>query len=304
MLSFFTLALTATVGGLPNLLPATEEKQGSAGKPTSQRPEPTLSAGLRVEFAADLGAASLAVTRGNIGIESPLPPLGEWRFGADLASEWSWYDFDDLPAAAGGLTSPLAHGQSSLLGLSLVRPLGDGWTFVGRPVIAFSGDTEAEVGDSVLFGGFVTIGRRITDALSLSVGVYAAEQFEEDAVVFPIAGIQWQIDEQTRLASRGPGLRLTRGLGEGWQAFLEGTYRPRDYRLAEDSSVPGGALSDDSIPVSLGAEWQPRPAFQFSIQVGALLARSVELRDDSGDSVFEENPDASAFLGFGVRIGL
>ncbi len=304
MLTFSAVALAATVGGLPTLLPATDEKPASAGKPASQGREPTFSAGLRLEFAADLGDASLAVTRGDIGIESPLPPLGKWRLGVDLASEWSWYDFDDFPAAAGGLGAPLSNAQSSLLGVSLVRPFGDGWTFVGRPVIAFSGDQEAEFADSVLFGGFVTIGRQITDALSLSLGVFAAEQFEEDAVVFPIAGIQWQIDEQTRLASRGPGLRLTRELGEGWQAFLEGTYRPRDYRLAEDSSVPGGALSDDSIPVSLGAEWQPRPAFQLSFQVGALLGRSLELRDDSGATVFEKNPDPSAFLGFGLRIGL
>jgi len=304
MLSFSALALATTVGGLPTLLPATEENPAPAGKPASQGREPTFIAALRLEFAADLGDASLAVTRGDIGIESPLPPIGEWRFGVDLASEWSWYDFDDFPSASGGLAAPLAHGQSSLLGFSLVRPFGDGWSFVGRPVIAFSGDQEAEFGDSVLFGGFVTIGRQITDALSLSVGVYAAQQFEEDAVVFPIAGIQWQIDEQTRLSSRGPGLRLTRRLGERWQAVLEGTYRPRDYRLAEDSSVPGGALSDDSIPVLLGAEWQPRPAFQLSFQVGALLGRSVELRDDSGATVFEEDADPSAFLGLGLRIGL
>ena len=95
-----------------------------------------------------------------------------------------------------------------------------------------------------------------------------------------------------------------RGLGAGWQAFLQGFYRPRDYRLAEDSSVPGGALSDDSFPVSLGAEWRPRPAFQVDFQVGALLGRSVEVRDDAGSTVFEEDADPSAFVGFGLRIGL
>ncbi len=299
MLTLAAHLLAATAGGLPTpLLPATEEKPPARGRP------PTFTAGLLVEFAADLGDASLAVTRADLGIESPLPPLGDWRISADLATEWSWYDFDDFPSGSGGRAAPLAHGQSSLLGVTLVRPFGDGWSFVGRPVIAFSGDQEAEFGDSVLFGGFATIGRQITDELSLSVGVYAAEQFEDDAVVFPIAGIQWQIDEDTRLASRGPGLRLLRAMGEGWQTYLQGFYRPRDYRLAEDSSVPGGALSDDSFPVSLGAEWRPRPAIQVDFQMGALLGHSVEVRDDAGSTVFEEDADPSAFVGFGLRIGL
>ena len=68
--------------------------------------------------------------------------------------------------------------------------------------------------------------------------------------------------------------------------------------------VPGGALSDDAFPVALGAEWTPRPGLQFGLQVGALLGRSVEVRGDSGEKVFDEDADLSAYLGFGLSLGL
>lgn len=298
MITMATCVLAAIVGTFPPPLQATNEK------PEKERPKARFTSGLLVEFVAGLAGSGLSVTRGDIGIDAPLPPLGSWRLGADLASEWSWYDFDDFPSASGGLRAPLAHAQSSLLGLTIARPFGDAWIFVGRPVVAFSGDQEAEFADSVLFGGFVTLGRQITPELSLSAGVYAAGQFEDDAVVFPIVGIEWQMDADTRLHSRGPGLRLTRRLDPSWQGFLQGTYRPRDYRLADGSSVPGGALSDDSFPVVFGVDWTPRTALQVTFQVGALLGRSVELRDDSGATVFDEQADASAFVGLGLRVGL
>jgi len=301
MLTLAILSLTASVDAFP--FPAPAALLVAEERPPAERPRPTFTFGLLHEFRTDLGSASVGVTRADIGIQAPIPPLAGWRISADLASEWSWYDFDDFDAVAGG-SAPLAHAHSSLLGLTLVRPFGEGWSFVARPVVAASGDQDADFGDSVLFGGFVTIGRQMSETLRLSVGVYAAEQFEDDAVVFPIAGIEWQIDEATKLSTPGPGLRLTRDLAPGWQAYLQGIYRPRDYRLADDSSVPGGALSDDSVPVTLGALWSPNQRVQLSLLAGALVFRNIEVRDDGGDVVFDEDADTSVFAGIGLRIGL
>ncbi len=302
MLTIAILSLAASVDAFP--FPAPSVLVVAQEKPPARRPQPTFTSGLLHEFSTDLAGASVGVTRADIGIRAPIPPLAGWRISADLASEWSWYDFDDFDAVAGGRDAPLAHAHSSVLGLTLVRPFGKVWSFVARPVVAASADQDADFGDSVLFGGFMTIGRQLSETLTLSVGVYAAEQFEDDTVVFPIAGIEWQIDERTKLSTPGPGLRLTRDLAEGWQAYLQGIYRPRDYRLADDSSVPGGALSDDSVPVTLGALWSAKPGLQFSAQAGALVFRTVEVRDDEGEIVFEEDADTSVFAGVGLRIAL
>jgi len=295
-IAFFALVAASDAFPFPSQVPAE--------KPPSQRPPATFSGGVLFEAPTDLGAARLGVTRGDIGIRAPIPPLGEWRVVADLASEWSWYDFDDFGAATGGHAAPMSRGHSSLIGLTLVRPFAEVWTFVARPVLAASADEDADFGDSLLFGGFLTIGRKLGDDFTVSAGFYAAEQFEEDAVVFPIVGVEWQIDPATKLTSPGPGLRLTRDLSPEWQAYAQGIYRPRDYRLADDSSVPGGALSDDAFPVSLGALWTPMPGVQFSAQIGALVGRNVEVRDDDGNVVFDESADTSVFAGVGFRIGI
>lgn len=303
MLTIPSVLLAAVAEALP--LPALPSAFPVAPqKPPAQDRRPAWTSGFLQEFATDLGGASLAVTRADLGIESPLPPFSGWRASADLTSEWSWYDFDDFADVAGGLGAPMSHAHSTRLGVTVVRPFDTGWTLVARPVVVTSADQEADFEDSVLFGGFVTVGRQLSDDLTLSVGAYAAQQFEEDAVVFPIAGVTWEVNETTKVTSPGPGLRVTHDFGAGWQGFLQGIYRPRDYRLADDSSVPGGAISDDAFPVTVGAVWIPKLGVQLTAQLGALVGREVEVRDDDGDVVFEEEADTSVFAGLGFRIGL
>lgn len=279
----------------PSLLPLDEDPNASstAGK----RPPTKIALNARAEFDADLGDARVSVVRTGVAVDVPLPVSEAWRFGVDVGTEWSWYDFD------GGRPSPLHRAQSSTLGFTIAHPFAETWSAMVRPFVNWSGDPDAEFDDSVLVGGVATVGKQLTETLMMSLGVYASEQFEDDATVFPFATIEWEIDERTTLASRGPSLRLTRDVGDGWAGYVQAAYQSRDYRLADDSAVAGGALWDTSFPVSVGALWEPRAGLRFGLSAGALIARSIEIREDDGDRVFDEDADPSAFVGFELNTG-
>ena len=112
-------------------------------------------------------------------------------------------------------------------------------------------------------GAGLACGRRRTRArqcelaVELHLTLEVAEQ--EDARVFPIFGIDWQINDDVRVSSTGPGTfeafdsvgaRVYADVTDEVEFMLGGRWKSREYRLSEDSSAASGGVFRDAAKLS------------------------------------------------------
>ena len=254
------------------------------------------------ESDADSGDLSFSADRWRLDLGTRIPFSEALSLSIGAESEWSVYDFDGPLAAATGLgedAEDLFVGQLGVLGM---YDLNDTWQVMLGGTISWGGDFEADFGDGLGGSGLLGVTYRFSPRFSLSPGVLALARLEDDALVVPVLGIDWQMSDAWHLRSIGPGAELTWRANDEWSLFLRGLYRPRDFRLAPNATVPSGVLRERAFPVTLGAEWSPTSRVTATVFGGVVLGGSLRLAEDGGDQVFKEDTDVSPIVGGTLRI--
>ena len=79
-------------------------------------------------------------------------------------------------------------------------------------------------------------------------------------------------------------------------------FRGRSFRLDEDGPIPDGMGTDRRVPVAFFADYKPKPGITLSAQVGAMVFGNIEVLDDAGNDLADDDVDPSVYLGLGARI--
>jgi lipid A 3-O-deacylase len=226
------------------------------------------------------------------------------QFGLGTGIEQAHYRFFNLPSVPPGVVEPIRDAFQVKLTPRFNYSLNERWTLVTGARLSAAGDPDAEVGQSLTYGGYVGARRKFSEHFALTFGAFATSRLEDSLRVLPLLGVEWQISQRWRFATQGLGGQLSYALRPPLRLFFGLSYETREYRLADDSSVPGGVLRDQTTPITLGLEWQPNPTTKVTVALGRTMGTSYRLRNEQGNTVFDRDAQAAPFVSLGVDIGL
>jgi len=249
----------------------------------------------------------VAVAEAQIGLNGGVP-LGKFGFlGLESSYEWRSYQFNDLERHFDGDDSPVGDFHTVDLVGSWVGLLGTDikkdWGIVARLGVRSSVEAGADFGDGLSGLGLVIFGKQVHKKLRLGVGLGVATRLDDDAMVIPALGLDWEITDSIRARIVGPGLEVTKRLDPERTIALIARYDFRTFRLDDDGAGKGGIFEDDRIPVMLRFTQSLGESSELGLYLGADVVRRLELLDDDGDRIDRVSTDLGVVLGASVNFG-
>ncbi len=275
------------------VVPADRDQRESAG----WRFE--IGAGFAHAFEADIDAAgSVGVSRAGLEFSFDAPLSDRARIAFEVNSEASFYDFDGATTLLPGTADPWDDLYSVSLGPVVRVGVDENWSwFVGADV-RFSGESETDVGEAVTFGGLAGARYAFSKTFALTFGAFGTSRLEDDPLVLPLIGVEWQITDKVRLATRGTGLSITATLTESLEFSILGAWNSRDYRLEDGRLINSeGVVRDTRVPVGVELAWTPDPAVRIALEAGVVAWQEFETFDRNGNDIADDNTDPTAYVG-------
>ncbi|HMN97071.1 MAG TPA: hypothetical protein PKC43_11490 [Phycisphaerales bacterium] len=258
------------------------------------------------QFRTDLDSGGdFALTRFAAGAQFRAKLAERISLGVELGYRFERYSFggDVFPGLGSGFR-PWRDIHTVSLGIVPTFALDDRWTLSAGFIGQAAGEAQADVDDSTSLGGLVGVAYRVSDTLILGGGVAIVSPIEDDVKVFPTFLVEWKINEQLRVASRGG---PTNVLGGGVelvyqpQSALEFAFGARweynRFRLTEDGSVPKGIGEVEGLPLWLRASWWPTDRIRLDLLGGVTVAGEMKLSDRDGGVLASSDFDPAPFVG-------
>ncbi len=252
--------------------------------------------GFNTEF--DGGAPGDVTTirlSGGAGIELPAGDRGRLNMGVDY--ERSDYDFSGATAFIPGSSDPWGTVHRERLSAVYSRQATERLSWLVGGDIGLSGEEGADLGKSVVGGGFGAVRWAASDSLTIGIGASARSRIEDSVLFLPVFMLDWQIAEEWRLTNDGkPGLLLTYSATDDWTFGAFAFYEFRDFRLDDGGPLPGGAAQETRVPVGLSATYAPSKRFSIGAEAGAAFGQNYEVLNAAGVQISDIDADPSPFL--------
>jgi long-subunit fatty acid transport protein len=176
------------------------------------------------------------------------------------------------------------------------------------PSLRYNAETGADLSDGQTFGVLAGVAWQINDNLWIGPGVGWFSALEDSDSVFPVLLIEWEFADNWSLstgegfgATQGPGLTLNWQATDAWRIGLTARYEKVRFRLDDSGPAPGGVGEDESIPIVLGASWEPNPGMRFSAFAGVQTGGKVRLYDRGGTEIERSDYDTAPLFGMTAR---
>ncbi|MEM9374006.1 MAG: DUF6268 family outer membrane beta-barrel protein, partial [Planctomycetota bacterium] len=252
------LAGLAAVTGVAHAQPndtspdKTRQTQEPPAAITQAQQSPVFNASLNgwYGFGADFdaGPGDVSVARARLDLSMTLAPTARSRLTLGIEVEESWYDFD----GATGLDpsgDPFDNATNVDFFANYSAPLNDDTNYFVLGSVGFAGESGADFGDALIYGGGLGFVVRRSPTFSWGLGVIVRTRLEDDALVLPLPQITWNISDRWTLDSRRAGLRLEYAANDSLTYGLGVQFDSRTFRLDEDGVIPDGVATDRRIPV-------------------------------------------------------
>lgn len=222
--------------------------------------------------------------------------------------DFSRYDFSDTTRFGG--SDPWNNVHTVRLGGVLNYGISERWAAFGGGFVSYAGEDGARFADSVTGGTLLGASYQWSERLTSQFGVTLSSELEDDVSVFPFLGINWRFadDWTLRSAALDAGSAGGGGLEVAWQALEETTislgvvYLSRSFRLDDQGFAPGGVGRERRLPVFLRITQKLGAHTSVSLLGGVVLAGQLSADDAVGRELFEDDFDATPFVG--VNVGL
>lgn len=253
-------------------------------------------------FSHDLDdGGDVAITRAGAKASVTFPIATRNAFTVSLGAEGSWYDFSNTTGFGAGNAEPWEDIRIYTLEASYFASLNDRWSLILGASIESGMEEGADFNDSLTYTGILGATYSVSKSLSLGLGAYFGTRLEDDAYIFPIPFIQWQIDEKWRLGSRpstrGGRFALSYQATETVAVFAFAGFESRDFRLDNEGANADGIGRDRRIPVGLGVDWSPNPQISVDVIAGVDAWSQYTLDDSDGDEISEQDGEVAPFIG-------
>lgn len=299
-------------GGLTGVAAAQEAALDTTPDDPPREASLTLETRGSYSFEADLeSTGDYTVGRAALVLSYDIPVLDRSTLGFSLSTRRSEYDFSGATGLAPG-GEPIGGATAYGLSARFIHPYDRTYAFIGGLSVEWSGEDGADFGDAAVLAGFGAVAWKVNDDLTLTFGIQATDQLEDDVRVLPVIGVEWQLAENLRLTSAEVGQVLADGGGAGLGLVLQSTedlalivgaaFTSDEFRLDETGSIPDGVLRDDRVLLGIGARHEPSEAVSLGLGIGAVVWSNIETLDASGSGIGDEDGDPAPFITAHVEI--
>ena len=180
---------------------------------------------------------------------------------------------------------------------------GQNWSFFVVPTLRLTGESGADLNDSLTGGGFAGFSYRFNERLSIGPGIGIITQLEDDVSLFPVLIINWKITDRLSLETgQGLGATLGPGISLNWRTeqflfTLGGRYEKLRFRLDDRAETPNGIGQDESFPIFGGITYNFSSAARISLIGGLETAGELQLEDQDGNVLEQQDYESAPFLG-------
>ncbi|MFN7571138.1 MAG: hypothetical protein ACK5TK_06755 [Betaproteobacteria bacterium] len=226
------------------------------------------------------------------GIEAGLlyAPSRDWSVGLRLSAQRYSYDFSGTGPIAS--LNPWSDVDTVTLGLPVFYAFDRNWSLFAQAIVQRSGTKDADSGESGVYGGLAAINYSFAPNRRIGLGAGYFTGLEDDEVV-PLLLVDWQFDENWRLANPlpagpagGAGLELVRTLGSGWEASLGLAYRTLRFRLDEKlPAAPNGVGEYGATLTFARVRYSFNRDVSLDFYAGAEIGGKIKLIDANGNDL-------------------
>ena len=236
-----------------------------------------------------------SVSRGIIEFEQARRAGASTFVGISLGYGEDRYSFTGLPNGSGW-----DDVRTVQLGVNLRHETSDKWSVFGLPILRYSAERDASLGDGREIGLLAGASYRFSDTLTIGpgMGLFSGIGGEED--IFPILLIDWSLTDTVSLetgrglaASRGPGLSLKWRPSRMWEFSLAARYEKFRFRLQEEERIG----EDKAVPVVLTAAWKWNPAVSITALAGIETSGDLSIEKGDGERISRLSYDTAPLLG-------
>jgi hypothetical protein len=251
-----------------------------------------LDLGYEWQGEADLDSGgTLDVQRAAIGLGMTMPLEGVGTLSFDLDYELSSYDFGGNTAFAEEWEDVHQFAFAATVDVDLDND----WSIFGGPLIRYAGESGADLGDSLSFGGFAGLRWNPYDELTLGLGIALYEDVEDNVRVVPVIELDWQFT--TDLTLRTTPTSFIDGSTEfelAWRASrdfeLSGGAKlnsRRRFRLDDAGTLPDAVGQEEGRWLYVRGTWDLTPNTEVAATVGLSLDPDLRLESSIGAPITE-----------------
>ena len=220
--------------------------------------------------------------------------------GFNVSAELTDYSFSN-PSKFGG-QAPWDKVQRYSLGLQYNHRLDQTQSLFFMPSVEFAGESGADFGDAMVYGGIAGYMKQFSRTLTLGVGgaVYSGL---EDTSVFPVIFVYWQFAEGWRVSNPlrpGPsgsaGVEIAYTGFEKWEFSAGGSYRSNRFALDDSGSADGGFGENEGAVLFIRGTHEFARYSKLDLYVGTLVGGELTLEDSDGDRIASDDYDPSLIL--------
>lgn len=322
-IGFATIALSASAAAqsgfrplphLPRLDPWLAVTRGSEPEAVPAAPLPAAEGELTTTLDAQLfggmssesdleGGGSVATQRGGWAATLGRKLDGDSVAALELSAEADFYEFSGATTIVAGDTDPFNDLYRAALSGQLHTQLDRRVGYFAGLELELAGEEDASLGESLSVGAAGGITVSSGEQRSLSLGLAAMSQLEDDLWLWPWLGFEWRPNEWLEFEMRGTELESRIALGAHWTALARIDYTLRQFRLNDDNPLRGGALRDEDIRAGVGLQWHVDDGVEIGVLGGLSLWRELTTFDGRGGEV-EQELDRAPFVGFKLSMSL
>lgn len=217
-------------------------------------------------------------------------------FGVDL------YNFDGTTGFGG--VDPWEDIHTFGITAIFTTDMSNDWKVFGGPVFQFAREDNADLDESFIGGGVIGATYKVDSDLTVGGGFGIVSQIEDDARLFPIFVLNWQIRDDLVLTSNTSGgatgksgIELVYDIGGGWEAGIGGYFEFNRFRLDDEGIAPNGVGEETRIPIQARLSCELGDYVDFDFFAGFNLTSEVELADTRGLVLGKDDLDGAALVG-------
>ena len=260
----------------------------------------TIGAGMDSQNTLKDGGGYARATRESLLAGVDVPIAEKTAISGSFEREFSQYDLDLIPPSVSEIGSMRL--SINRFGLIARHKLNERWSLFAVGDMTFSTENHASWSDGMTYGGIVAVRRQVNKSFAWQVGVMARTRLEDQALVLPIPGIDWKINDRLSLRT-AQGVTLSYDLaGDKHWLFDAGvSVENRVYRMDSRSQLPDGIFIDRFFPLVTALSYQFWRGTFIKLSVMTPFYRRYKFCTSDGTTI--ESLDSNYFPSFNLSAG-
>ena len=252
---------------------------------------------------SDEGSGSVSVDRWDVRGGAPLMQKDGSLLALALRYALDRYDFNNTAAS----WKAVHHVN---LGLASRWKINDRWLWANYTVGGIAAEEGSDKDKGFVFN-FISIAEyKVSERLTIGPGFGVANEIDRDLTIFPIIAIDWQINDEWRLAS-GPSDVAAAGaniyfeftpkaLQDKWTFTVGSSFSSKNFKLASNAITADGSGEERLASAYVAASYRLQNGVKISGIAGYHFYQSYSVFDGSGSELSKESLGDAPYVGISV----